>query len=158
MEFALVFPVLLLFLFGIIDFGVAYDRSLSLRSGVQQGARAAVVANFGAATPIGCVLTGGIPTTSPEGRVMCLTKSKIGLTPQANVRVGIFFVDANGSGTAAYEVGDYIRLCVTYPLTSASGVLGQFLRGTQKSNAEMRIEQVTAPALTPTQEAGMTPC
>lgn len=157
MEFALVLPVLVLFLFGIIDFGIAYDRSLSLRSGVQQGARAAVVANLGPTTPTGCTLS-GVVTTTQEGRLLCLTKRNIGLTPQDRVRVRFSFVDANGSGTPAHEVGDYIRFCVDYPMQSASGALAPLFNGRQRASAEMRIEQVTAPALAATAEGGIPAC
>ena len=38
-EFALVLPVLTLFLFGIVQFGIAYDRQQSVNSGAREGAR-----------------------------------------------------------------------------------------------------------------------
>ena len=42
-EFALVVPVLILILFGIIEFGILFAQQLSLNSGARQGARAGVV-------------------------------------------------------------------------------------------------------------------
>jgi len=43
-EFALVLPVLVLILFGIVDYGLFFSASLGARSGVHDAARAAVVA------------------------------------------------------------------------------------------------------------------
>jgi Flp pilus assembly protein TadG len=43
-EFALVVPILIVLVFGIIDFGGLFAQQLALNNGVRQGARAAVVA------------------------------------------------------------------------------------------------------------------
>ena len=43
MEFALVLPVLILFVFGIVEFGRAYNAKIELTSAVREGARAAAV-------------------------------------------------------------------------------------------------------------------
>ncbi len=42
-EFALVLPILILIVFGIIEFGIAFAQQLSLNSGARQGARLGVV-------------------------------------------------------------------------------------------------------------------
>lgn len=42
-EFALVLPILLLLTFGIVDYGVLFSNSLSVRDGARQAARLAVV-------------------------------------------------------------------------------------------------------------------
>ncbi|GAC1440589.1 MAG: hypothetical protein NVS3B26_10220 [Mycobacteriales bacterium] len=42
-EFALVLPVLILVLFGIIEFGIAFAQELSLNAGAREGARLGVV-------------------------------------------------------------------------------------------------------------------
>jgi Flp pilus assembly protein TadG len=46
-EFALVAPLLILLLFGVINFGFLFSEQLSLNNSVRQGARAAVVAGSG---------------------------------------------------------------------------------------------------------------
>ena len=46
-EFALVVPILLLLVFGIIEYGLWFSDSLSTRQGVREAARQGVVANFG---------------------------------------------------------------------------------------------------------------
>lgn len=43
MEFALVVPLLTLFLFGIVQFGLAYDKKQSINSAAREGARAAAI-------------------------------------------------------------------------------------------------------------------
>lgn len=42
-EFALVLPILSLFLFGIVQFGLAYDQKQSMNSGAREGARLAAL-------------------------------------------------------------------------------------------------------------------
>lgn len=44
-EFALVVPLLLLIVFGIINFGVIFSQQLTMNNGVREGARRAVVAD-----------------------------------------------------------------------------------------------------------------
>ena len=45
-EFALVVPILVFLLFGIIDYGLYFTNSLSVRAGASEGARQASVGNF----------------------------------------------------------------------------------------------------------------
>lgn len=42
-EFALVFPMVILFLFAIVDFGIALDRRITLQHAIREGARYAAV-------------------------------------------------------------------------------------------------------------------
>lgn len=42
-EFALVVPLLAMFLFGIVQFGLAYDKKQSINSAAREGARAAAI-------------------------------------------------------------------------------------------------------------------
>lgn len=45
-EFALIVPILTVFLFGIIDYGAIFSDSVGMRQGVREAARAGVVSNF----------------------------------------------------------------------------------------------------------------
>jgi Flp pilus assembly pilin Flp len=45
-EFALVVPILVLLLFGIVDYGLWFEDSISLRQGVRDAARQGVVGNY----------------------------------------------------------------------------------------------------------------
>ena len=49
-EFALVLPILVLILFGIVDYGLYFSNSISARSGLQSAARQAAVGNFDTCT------------------------------------------------------------------------------------------------------------
>jgi len=42
-EFALIVPLLTLFLFGIVQFGIAYDKKQSINAAAREGARAAAI-------------------------------------------------------------------------------------------------------------------
>ena len=42
-EFALIMPILFMVLFGVVDYGLFFDNSLSVRHGVREGARQGVV-------------------------------------------------------------------------------------------------------------------
>jgi hypothetical protein len=46
-EFALISPIIMLLLFGVIEFGTVFGNTISFRQGVREGARQGVVANFG---------------------------------------------------------------------------------------------------------------
>jgi Flp pilus assembly protein TadG len=48
-EFALVLPVLVLFVFGIVEFGRAYNARIELTSAVREGARAVALGGDGVA-------------------------------------------------------------------------------------------------------------
>lgn len=56
-EFALVVPILLLLVFGIIDYGAVYADSISARNGVREAARQGVVSNFNGGTTLAGVAT-----------------------------------------------------------------------------------------------------
>ena len=89
-EFALVLPVFLLFLFGIIDVGRYMWTLNTAEKATQMGARAAVVSNFvptGLSTKeFGAVLGQGAPITLAEfDRVQC---SKSGSTVSCNCPTG----------------------------------------------------------------------
>ena len=46
-EFALILPVLLLVVFGIIDFGITFNNVIGMRQGVSASGREAAVGQFG---------------------------------------------------------------------------------------------------------------
>ncbi|MGH8972462.1 MAG: TadE/TadG family type IV pilus assembly protein [Acidimicrobiia bacterium] len=137
-ETAFMMPVLLALVFGIIDFGFAFNSYISERQGTAQGGRQAIVANFGSNST--CPLTGltGAGSNSLETKqLMCLVKDRVGLD-EAKTRVGVSF------GSGGYAVGQPVLVCVEYPLSSVTHFFGALLDGkVLKSKAELRIEQVT---------------
>lgn len=62
-EFALVLPLLLLIIFGIIDFGRAYNAQASLNSGVREGARVLALTGDAGQACAAASLTSGCGTT-----------------------------------------------------------------------------------------------
>ena len=60
-EFALILPLLSMFLFGIVQFGLAYDAKQSINSAAREGARYAALATSSVeSTSVGPVTTPGI--------------------------------------------------------------------------------------------------
>ena len=86
-EFALVLPVLVLILFGIIDYGLYFSNTLSAQSGVQTAARQATVGSF---TPC------PTPPTLPSGEsaqvaeLICMVKNNTG-SITGNLFVDVIF-------------------------------------------------------------------
>src|SRR5690349_6552617 len=67
-EFALVFPLLFMLVAGMIDFGMVFSNLNSTRQGVREGARQAVVADFGNDTA--CPIVGAAPVATTK-KLMC---------------------------------------------------------------------------------------
>lgn len=84
-EFALVLPVLVLILFGIIDYGLFFSNTISAQSGVQTAARQAVVGNLDAT----CTPPADAPGVSADvGELMCMVKNNTGsITGDSFVKV-----------------------------------------------------------------------
>ena len=93
---ALVLPVLVLLLFGIIEFGRGYNAKVELTAAVREGARAAA-------------LSSADPVTVTRGAAPGLTSSSIGVTV-------VTPCPATGVGNAAVKA--------TYPFTYAIPFFG----------------------------------
>jgi hypothetical protein len=133
-EFALLAPVFVALVMGIIDFGMGLSDNLALRQGVREGARQAVVANFG--TDVSCTVVGASPPTATR-QLMCLTKERIG-GDEASLRVK---VDVLGT----YQRGTSMLVCAQRPFVSTSGFFAAFTNGKQLRNkVRMRIEDVVS--------------
>lgn len=156
-EFALVFPILMVMMMGIVDFGVNLSNQISVRQGVREAARQGAVANFGSTTNCGAT---GVQTGSDNmRRLICLTKSRSSVTG-ADVRVAVRFDPSPSSYPApstSGPVGNGIVVCSAVPLTSVSGLFGfavsdKYLR----TKTVMRIEQASGVAETPAAETDPT--
>jgi Flp pilus assembly protein TadG len=132
-EFALILPVFALLLFGMIDFGIAFGDYLTLRSGVREGARKAAVNEISFTGT--CRLNGTTVTPStPEQKLACLTKSRIGISNQDDVRVAI-------SVPAGANSGDTISICADVRLRSTTKITSPFLDGRRaRSTTSIRME------------------
>lgn len=144
-EFAVVTSILLVLVFGIFEFGLAFNDYLSVRFGSQEGARQAIVGTTGSDS--GCPLTGAAASAGVSTRqLLCLTKDRVGLD-EADTRVKIAF------GSSGYVEQGYLVVCVQYPLEGKTGLFTPLLSGKQvKAQTRSRIEELASPALQATSE------
>jgi Flp pilus assembly protein TadG len=160
-EAAIVLPVLVVLLLGIIDFGWAFNDYISLRQGTREAARQAVVNTTPQPTSgsWSCNTTGlpaGVQAgaTGANGDIydlICYAKSRIGLSPDSSVRVSLYWDPGVAGTTPPYAANsnvtsiDSIVICTQYPLNSITGIFSPILNGTViTSKTEIRIEQTSA--------------
>ena len=145
-EFALLAPVFVTLVLGIVDFGVELSDNIALRQGVREGARQGVVGTFGSDSS--CTVTGVTPAT-PTKQLMCLTKERIG-GDDSKVRVKVALV-----GT--YQRGSSMVICAQRPMESVSGLFATFMSGREmKTKVTMRIEDLNGTTFSPAQETAPT--
>jgi hypothetical protein len=130
-EMALVAPILVILLAGIVDFGLVFNDLMSLRQGVGAGVRQGVVAQGG--SNASCPLTGAAAAPTETKKLMCLTKSLVGL-PTVSTRTKVAFPGSKLKGGS-------LIVCAQSPLESATTVFSPLLSGALKAEVQMRIEQ-----------------
>ncbi|MEX2552383.1 MAG: TadE/TadG family type IV pilus assembly protein [Actinomycetota bacterium] len=130
-EMALILPVLLLFLAGIMDFGLVFNNLMSMRQGIGSSVRQGIVAQPGSSSD--CSITGAAGATAQTQKLICLTKTSMGLDP-ADSRTKISFPTTKVKGGS-------LILCAQYPLDSTTSLFDPLLHGILKAKVEMRIEQ-----------------
>lgn len=136
-EFALVAPLVLLFLLAVVDFGIAIDRRLVLDHAVREGARYAAVG--------GDVLATSTPASVSDiqGRTAAHAQ---GIVEEASVAV--CYTDENGNGRLA-DIGDGVEVRVRYEHDFVTGFTGLF--GTSATSIPMnprasaRVERTVEP-------------
>ncbi len=126
LEFALVVPILMTLVMGIIDFGVAINRDTLVNNAVREGAREASLNPDPAA--VEAVVRRALDSLPVEAVTVL-----VGCRTPAGAACGSFAVDAAAGGTAVVTV-TYRHELVT-PLSS---LVGNELTLTE--TAEMRIE------------------
>jgi hypothetical protein len=138
-EFALISPIIMLLLFGVIEFGTVFGNTISFRLGVREGAREGVVAKFGSTSS--CNLHGTTGASSNIQSLMCLTKNRIG-GDSNTLYVKVVF-------DTTYAVGQGLIVCAQRPISSFTGMFSPYLNGKfYKTKVEMNIEQVSESAET----------
>jgi Flp pilus assembly protein TadG len=114
-EFAILAPLLILLVFGIIEFSWAFAQNLNVRHGAREGARLAAV-DF---TPL-----------------VAETCSRMDIVSGASVTIA--GTDLNGGGV---DVGDEVAVTVSAPLNPITGLFNTWLPPTLSSTVAIRIEQ-----------------
>lgn len=121
-EFALVMPILMLLVFGIIQYGFYFNDSFNVRQGVREGARAGVVESFGCPSAVG-----------NSARLACSTREYVGaLGGTTYVRV---------AAPDGWAKGKALRVCVQTKTAGGVGLLPMPNDGWVQSRIDMRIEQ-----------------
>lgn len=129
-EFALVAPLLLLFLLAMIDFGFVFAGLITLRASVEQGARLASVDDYATSAPCS--------GTTPTAELICKIAARTGSLPGLSgnqLSLGIAMPD----GSAA---GDEVVVCASTPLRSLTGIAAPFLDGrSETTSSTILLEQ-----------------
>ena len=130
-EFALIAPLLFLLLFGIIEFGFVFNDYQSVRQGVRDATRAAVVDN--------------VPNCSAgddTADLVCLVEQRVGLPGDTRVRI-----DVTAANPAIDGDRGSIKVCVQREIRSVTGMLSPFLNNRFISTeVTMRVERGVEPA------------
>jgi len=153
-ELAIILPIFLLLVFGVIQFGITYNNLITLRQGTREGARQGAVGNFGSTSS--CSLTGltGSPSSDIQ-KLMCLTKQQIGLS-YANTRVKIMSGSADFSSSGTFQKGEALIVCVEYPVDAMAKFVTPVLgTATLKTKTAMRIETSYSSTETAGQETAL---
>jgi hypothetical protein len=151
-EFALILPVLLLILVGILEFGSVYSKVISMRQGVREAGRQGSVANWGTPCNPGTLEVGATGSANIQ-RLMCLAKDQAGVGSGVKMRVRFADANLNPANTtelsSGYVAGNAILVCAVYPLQSLTGLMQPILNGRYaKTKAAFRIEKVDAAGAT----------
>jgi Flp pilus assembly protein TadG len=134
-EFALVVPVLVVLLAGILDFGLFFNDVISVRQGARDGVRNVAVGKFGTTTS--CSLTGSLTTT--QQKVICLVKGRDDVK-DSETRVALVVGEAGCSGVACYAVGKPVTICEQYKFRTITGVTGALFGKTVTTRTTLRVE------------------
>ena len=134
MEISLLLPVLLIIVFGIIDFGLGMRSYISLSNGVREGARFAALGNP-AGEPSDC---DGTTNTTVYG-ALCAATDGLDLD---ELEPDVTYPDGYASGNSVVVSADYSHNFVT-PLGDLIGFVsgGSFPTSIElHSSTDMRIE------------------
>jgi Flp pilus assembly protein TadG len=147
-EFALIFPVLLLFLFGIIQFGILYGGQIGLVNAAREAARYAAVLQTGSSTTASAFQT----ETYDELTSKFLPRSVVGygaanlVTSGADRTAVCYFSRSNADGTS-FSV--FVRVQVQYRHPLLIPIVGNIVDGIDGTpdqafrlgaSEEMRVE------------------
>ena len=112
-EFALVVPILLLLLVGILEFGRVYNAQIELTAAARQGVRVMAIQNSQAAAKSATELAA--PSLNPS-----LTDAQIAIV-------------SSPVNTGLCAPGSTVTVAATYPLTFLTGMFGTSITLTGKS-------------------------
>jgi hypothetical protein len=138
LEFALVVPVLVALVFGMIDYGLYFTDSLGARDGVRVAARQASVAKFGASCSSSRYSASG--TDSQLDSVACLAIDQTGAIG------GDAYAHVSAPSGWVVDDNDYVLVCILIAENGVTGLTPMPNGSTVRAKFRMRIEQ---PPLSP---------
>jgi hypothetical protein len=153
-EFALIAPILILLVMGIIDYGLYFADSIALRQQTREVARQGSLAKWG---PGGCTLPAGTTGSADVQKLMCRARTDAGTTSTAPIDVKVRFIDASSASSPettyptalAIQNGTSnvsVRICLLMTHPSITHAVPFPSSGRIKTRAEFRVENVTSPA------------
>jgi len=153
-ELAIVLPIFLLLVFGVIQFGITYNNLITLRQGTREAVRQGAVGNFGTTSTCSLTSLSGTPSADVQ-KLMCLAKNQVGLS-YANTRVKVLSGSADFSSSGTFLKGEALIVCVQYPVDATAKFVTPVL-GTAvlKTKTAMRIETSYSNTETGGQEAAL---
>jgi Flp pilus assembly protein TadG len=133
-EFALVVPILIFLLFGIIDYGLYFTNSLAVRAGASDAARQIIVGNFST------TCSGAFAATGPGSALVSKVENCV--SPVAGT------VDAKVTyGT--WAPGQNVRVCAVVDVDGLTGLTPMPAAGRVTARVVVPIQQPVAPSSTP---------
>lgn len=155
-EFALVFPLLVLILLAIVDFGTLFGGYVTLRSGVAAAARSASLGEYAYAGAKTC--TGG--PNSATAQMVCSVLADVGAltaTASSSQQVGICFLApgasdsaCGGESSAGTSIANDVVVCASATAKSVTGVTTPFINGRQISAMSRLVLEQPQPSGTAT--------
>jgi hypothetical protein len=142
-EFSLILPILVLVVFGVIEFGRTFNDYQAVRQGAREAAREGAVGTFGPAYTSGapCHLTGAGGASDNMKNLMCLTKQQIGLDA-SKLRVKILSGASDFSTAGTFQKDHSLIVCAQYPLDSITGMFSSIIGDKHlRTKAAIRIEK-----------------
>src|SRR5450432_1086431 len=159
-EFALVLPILVLILFGIIDYGLYFSNTINAQSGVQTAARQAVVGNLDTTT---CTTPSDAQagTSTAVGELMCMVKNNTGsITGKSFVKV-VFPTDPTNPGNpTGWFPGQQLIVCEVIAVQGLTGYVPLPRHSGQvaiRSRIVTQLESVARPQADPGGEEDTAP-
>ena len=118
-EFTLIFPVLAILLFGVIQFGIAFNNYLAVTDAVRAGSRQASVSRF-------------LPASERVPKVESKVRSSANSLTQSKLKVFV-------TPTSDWDPGSDVTVRATYPYSIS--LLGVVVKtGTLQSSTTERVE------------------
>src|SRR5579862_1240918 len=131
-EFALILPIFALLLFSMIDFGLIFQSFISMRNGVNAGARLAAVNG-----PMDSSCITQYPSPDYNDQMLCTVKDRIGTllaVSSSSIAVEIDVFSPTSPSTLitsanSITAGDEVRVCAWGTMQSTTGLTAPFLNG-----------------------------